>query len=473
MVLGRRQPLDPDDFAARNEDRAAVALLLGHALGPEDLLEFFSAGRAERAIAVARPAVPDEERELEPRRIEETAGGIIRDPPFSPCSPNGNLFEEGSEGGRSDEPARVCPARFGDGQAAPSVPQAGITDGNGAAAAAADPVPPPFEDERFGNRQLAAVGHAANGLHVVERNVEQIAFQRPQEDPHDATGEGRRESFQHARVQKRYSGLFGDGPRRGGAGFFFQEIILVPAGGSQSSKGPAYGGREIFFQVGNEFPPDFVAQNPIVAVGVIRAPSQLPIAQIFEDFVASQSKQGPDDGSAADGGDSGQAGRPRPPQDTHQNRFGLVVHGVTGGDLRRPRLGGGPFKKFIAQPSPRVFDTDAQPSSGGPNVGAARIVGQVQGQGHVLDESLIGSRLRAETVIEMGDGQGKRDVPAKFQEKVQEGGGIGPAGTGRKNGFPGLDESARPDGGPDFAEGGMVSARSRHSGFILTQIGTA
>ena len=74
LSLADGEPRHPDDLAAGQDDGQTVAARGRDALGPEDLLELLPARGAERPVEVARPPVPDRQREDELGRVEVGAG---------------------------------------------------------------------------------------------------------------------------------------------------------------------------------------------------------------------------------------------------------------------------------------------------------------------------------------------------------------------------------------------------------------
>ena len=184
-------------------------------------------------VAVARPPVPDEERINDFPRVQDAACVIIAYRFFAACLSGCDRGQKIPGRGCADELPLIFSAGRWDGKISPAVPKQGKGPRHRKAVLPpSNAVPFPLQGKSLGERQFRTFFHGPNRVHIVKREIAQIAFQRKNEIPHQAAGDGRRILLERGRVKECFSRFPDEDPPGGGSGGLFQEFILVPADGS-------------------------------------------------------------------------------------------------------------------------------------------------------------------------------------------------------------------------------------------------
>jgi hypothetical protein len=164
-------------------------------------------------------------------------------------------------------------------------------------------------------------------------------------------------------------------------------------------------------------------------------------------------------------GDAGEAGEAGAAENVEENGFGLVVGGVSRGDIASAEFVGGFGQEIIAGLPGSGFEAVGG-VCGKVRCGAGDRVFEIELCGERADEGFVGlGGGAAEAVVEVGDDEAAlaRVGSVKGVQAAEEGNAVGAAGDGDKDG-----QISPAGGGPGGLKFGFESGRERDQWKTLT-----
>ena len=119
-----------------------------------------------------------------------------------------------------------------------------------------------------------------------------------------------------------------------------------------------------FQKTRHPFKPDFISQKFGLKIGAVSYIGAFSGIEIGQNVLPFQIHEGPDEETISHRGNSGQTGRPAPPQEPHEDRFCLIIQAMPQGDLLGMKSDPEILKKGIPC-IPRPFFQRSCPFPGG------------------------------------------------------------------------------------------------------------
>ena len=185
-----------------------------------------------------------------------------------------------------------------------------------------------------------------------------------------------------------------------------------------------------------------------VAVGGVVHGLEVVGGEVRQDRGPVDFEERPDD-PASPGRDAGKAAGPRPLEDSHQHRLGLVVGGVAQRDAPGANPPRDTRKRRVAN-EPRGLLGGPAPAPWHLNADDLRRAAQAGGER--LDERRIPVRLGPEAVVNVTDGELEPELGAEERERVEEGDRVGAARDAYEDVVSGAEEAPADCGLPDRVE---------------------
>jgi hypothetical protein len=200
------------------------------------------------------------------------------------------------------------------------------------------------------------------------------------------------------------------------------------------------------FQVWQELVANAIAEVPEVLVAGVLLPLETPIAKMGEHLLPRDLEEGAQQ-TTGPRAHSPEPGRPRSPQQSHEQGLGLIVAGVGHRDGRRAGLGADAAEEAVALPASSLLQPPSLAADPGEDIGPRGVEGNVEPRAQKATETRVLRGVRAEPVVQMG-GDHSEPVPGgEGDEGVQEGHRVGSAGEAHNDPLP-VDEGS---GGPQGA----------------------